>query len=395
MSDDFIFTSESISRGHPDKLCDQVSDAIVDHFLNQDRNSSIVAECAVSSGVLFIAARYASTAKLDIPDVARQVIREIGYPSFVFDADACTIMTNFVDETATAYRALDLDSMDDADLDHITARNPVTAFGYACKQTANLMPLPIWLAHRLADVLDSPGVQKKLPYLLPDGKSQVSIEYRGGKAYRLHGITLVASQTDEKSADLAKLRQDLLEHVIEPVCEEAKRQPDRDTRIFVNPEGPLIGGGPTAHSGLTGRKTGVDTYGEYARHSGAALSGKDPMRIDRVGAYAARYAAKNVVAAKLASECEVVLSYSVGVAEPVSVRVRAFGTGNIDDAEITSRVRDVFDFRVGAVVRDLGLRELSADGHAGFYRRLAVYGHMGRTDLKAPWEKTDKVEALK
>ena len=394
MSDDFIFTSESIAAGHPDKLCDQVSDAIVDQYLRRDPYSSIVAECAVASGVMFVAARYASQAKLDIPDVARDVIRSIGYPKDVFDADACTIMTSFVDCTVDEYLPLDLDALDDGAINRITAKNPVTVFGYACEQTPSLMPLPIWLAHRLADTLDSPKVRKRLPYLLPDGKSQVSIEYRDGEPKRIHGITLVASQMEENQPDLAELRDDLIEHVITPVCKEAKREPDSNTQIFVNPEGPFIGGGPRYHSGLTGRKTGVDTYGEYARHSGAALSGKDPLRIDRVGAYAARYAAKNVVAAKLATECEVVLSYTVGAAQPVSVRVRTFGTGQIDSDDLHRRVTDVFDFRVGAIVRDLGLRDLPAQHKHGFYQQLAVYGQMGRTKPKTPWENTDKAKAL-
>ena len=395
MSDDFIFTSESITRGHPDKLCDQVSDAIVDRFLEMDHHSSIVAECAVSSGILFIAARYASVAKLDIPDVARSVIRDVGYPKEVFDADACSIMTSFVDRTASEYEPLELENFGDEAINLITAKQPVTAFGYACAQTSTLMPLPVWLAHRLVDVQDSAGIQKKLPYLLPDGKSQVSIEYRDGKPKRVHGITMVASQLAEGTPDLAELRQDLIEHVILPVCAEAECEPDAETEMFINPEGPLVGGGPSYHSGLTGRKTGVDTYGEYARHSGAALSGKDPMRIDRVAAYAARFAAKNVVAAELAGECEVSLSYSVGVAKPVSVRVRTFGTAELDDSEINDRVREVFDFRAAAIVRDLELRQLPRRNRGDFYRRLSVYGHMGRVDLKAPWERTDKVDQLK
>ena len=396
MNDDFIFTSESVTAGHPDKLCDQVSDGIVDHFLKQDSNSSIVAECAVSSGVMFISAHYASQARLDIADIARQVIRGVGYPKQVFDADACTIMTSFMDHTAKEYRPYDLDNMDDADIGLITAKHQVTVFGYACDQTPALMPLPIWLAHRLADVLDSPKVQKKLPYLLPDGKSQVGIEFRNGKPKRIHSITLVASQTDADAVAPEQLRDDLIDRVVGPALKDEKFKPDEKTQMFVNPEGPLIGGGPAAHSGLTGRKTGIDSYGEYARHSGAALSGKDPLRIDRVGAYAARYAAKNVVAAGLAKECEVQLSYSIGASRPVSLRVRTFGSGSVDDKELTARVTEVIDFRLGAIVRDLQLQKLPASHHdEGFYQRLAVYGHMGRTDLDVPWEKTDKVKALK
>lgn len=394
MSDDFIFTSESITRGHPDKVCDQISDAIVDHFVKRDPASSVDAECAIASGILFVAVRYASTAKVDIPEIARDVIRGIGYPKHVFDADACTIMTSFADLTAAGHGVLDLEAMSDGELGRVTATHSATSFGYACEQTPTLMPMPIWLAHRIVEAMDSVQLRKKLPYLLPDGKAQVSIEYRDGKPARVQSVTLVASQVDAESVGPGEMREQLIEHVVRPACEETGHAPDENTRIYVNPEGPLVGGGPSAHSGLTGRKTGVDTYGEYARQSGAALSGKDPMRIDRVGAYAARYAAKNVVAAGLATECEVSLSYSVGVAEPVSVRVRTFGTGRLDDQELSVRVREVFDFRVAAIVRDLRLRELPGEATDGFYRRLAVYGHMGRTDLAATWEETDKVDAL-
>jgi S-adenosylmethionine synthetase len=395
VSDDFIFTSESVTTGHPDKLCDQVSDAIVDHFLRQDPNASIVAECAVSSGVLFISAHYASVAGLAIADVARHVIRRVGYSRDVFDADACTIMTSFMDHTAAAYHTLNLEGMDDADLDRITAKHQVTVFGYACDQTDALMPLPIWLAHRLADKLDDEDVEEALPYLLPDGKSQVGIEYRDGEPARIHSLTLVASQTSTEAVGAEQLQYDLIERVVGPVLAKEKIKVDEETRILVNPDGPLIGGGPAAHSGLTGRKTGIDTYGEYARHSGAGLSGKDPMRIDRVGAYIARYAAKNVVAAGLARECEVQLSYAIGFAAPVSVRARTFGTGSIGDKELGERLKSVIDFRLGGIVRDLGLRKLPAAHPEGFYQKLAVYGHMGRTDFDVPWERTDKAVALK
>jgi S-adenosylmethionine synthetase len=395
VSDDFIFTSESITRGHPDKLCDQISDAIVDHFLRHDPQSSIVAECAVSSGILFVSAHYASMAGFAIPDVARQVIRGVGYTKDVFDADACTIMTSFMDHTARDYHPLNLDAMSDADLDAITAKHQVTVFGYACDHTDALMPLPIWLAHRLADRLDDEEVTKALPYMLPDGKVQVSIEFRDGRPARIHSITSVVSQASADAVSPEQLHADLLERVVEPVLAKERFRMDDETKVFVNPEGPVIGGGPSAHSGLTGRKTGIDTYGEYARQSGAGLSGKDPMRIDRVGAYVARYAAKNVVAAGLAHECELQLSYSIGAPAPVSIRVRTFGTGELDDREIAERVRQVFDFRVAAIVRDLGLRKLPARNPLGFYQRLAAYGQMGRVDLDVPWEGTDKVEALK
>jgi S-adenosylmethionine synthetase len=252
------------------------------------------------------------------------------------------------------------------------------------------------LAHRLADALDSPELQKKLPYLLPDGQSQVGIEFRDGQPSRIHSITLVASQTNAGAVDPDRLRSDLIDLVVEPVLAEANFKSDGKTGIFVNPEGPVIGGGPSAHSGLTGRKTGIDTYGEYARHSGAALSGKDPFRVDRVGAYAARYAAKNIVAAGLAKECEVQLSYSIGSAEPVSVRVRTFGSADgLDEAKLAERLSDVIDFRLGGIVRDLGLQKLPSEHGGSFYRKLAVYGHMGRGDFDVPWERIDKAGELK
>ncbi|MDJ0807300.1 MAG: methionine adenosyltransferase [Gammaproteobacteria bacterium] len=395
MNDNFIFTSESSTTGHPDKLCDQVSDAIVDQFLMEDPHSKIVAECAVSSGVMFISAHFASKAKLDIPEVARQVIRDVGYSKDVFDADACTIMTSFMDHTVTAYSPVELEELDDGQIDQITAKHQVTVFGYACDQTTALLPLPIWLAHRFAERLASSKVVKKLPYLLPDGKTQVSVEYENGDPKRIHSITLVASQTEAEAANLDQLRDDLIKEVVQPVLKTEPFKADDKTLIFVNPEGPLIGGGPAAHSGLTGRKTGMDTYGEYARHSGAALSGKDPMRIDRIGAYVARYAAKNVVASGLARECEVQLSYSIGNAAPVSLRVRTFGTGEVDDHQLTKRVNELFDFRLASIVRDFRLQQLPAERGGGFYRKLAVYGHMGRLDLDLPWEMTDKAEALK
>ena len=395
MSDDFIFTSESVTKGHPDKLCDQISDAVVDHFLRHDPQSSIVAECAISSGILFVSAHYASMAGFAIPEVARQVIRGVGYTKDVFDADACTIMTSFMDHTARDYHPVNLDAMSDADLDAITAKHQVTVFGYACDHTSVLMPLPIWLAHRLAARLDDEDVAKELPYLLPDGKAQVTIEFHDGRPARIHTITLVASQVSADAVSPEQLHSDLLASVVEPVLAKEKFRLDKDTNVYVNPDGPIVGGGPTAHSGLTGRKTGIDTYGEYARQSGTGLSGKDPMRIDRVGAYVGRYAAKNVVAAGLARECEIQLSYSIGVPAPVSVRARTFGTGKMADKELGERVAQVFDFRVGAIVRDLELRKLPARNPLGFYQRLAAYGQMGRVDLDAPWERTDKVEALK
>ncbi|MGB5830997.1 MAG: methionine adenosyltransferase [Thiohalocapsa sp.] len=395
MSDDFIFTSESVTRGHPDKLCDQVSDAIVDHCLSLDSSAGINAECAVASGILFISAHFAAKRGFSFPDVARDVIRDIGYPTDIFDPDACAIMTSFMDHSARDYRPLDLGAMSDSEIGRLTAKDQVTAFGYACDQTGAMMPLPIWLAHGLARRLDDPEVKRKLPELLPDAKTQVGVEYVAEEPSRIYSITLETSQRDADKPDPAALRAALMEQVIEPVFADESLKPDGDTRLFINPEGPVVGGGPAVHSGLTGRKTGMDTYGEYARHSGSALSGKDPMRIDRIGAYAARWAAKNVVAAGLARACEVQLSYSIGAAAPVSVRARTFGSGSIASPDIAKRLNDSFDFRLGAIVRDLGLRLLPGEQPEGFYRRLATYGHMGRVDLDLPWERLDRVDALK
>jgi len=393
VSDDFIFTSESMTAGHPDKLCDQVSDAIVDHYLMADPNARIVAESVLASGVMFISTHYASKATLDIADIARQVVRSVGYPKDIFDADACTIMTSFTDHTATDHHVLNFDKIDDSYIDSLVSKHQVTVFGYACNQTKDLMPLPVWLAHRLSRQLDSKKLKKQVPYLLPDAKAQVGIEYKSGKPSRIHSLTLVASQSSS-DVELGQLRADLLEHVVQPVLAKIDWDLDDQSLLSVNPEGLLVGGGPAAHSGLTGRKTGVDTYGEYARHSGAALSGKDPLRVDRVGAYAARYVARNVVAAGLAEECEVALSYAVGAAGPVSVRLRTFGEGAMSNGELAGKVQEVFDLRLGAIVRDFGLNKLPAQ-QDGFYRKLACYGQMGRVDLDAPWERNDKVDALK
>jgi S-adenosylmethionine synthetase len=395
MSDDYIFTSESVTSGHPDKICDQVSDAIVDHFLRQDPDARIIAECAVSSGVLFISSHFATSAvALDISDIARRTIRDIGYPKELFDAEDCAILTSIMDHSATDYSPMDLDAMTDKEIDKITARQQTSVFGYACDHTRDLMPLPIWLAHRIAQRIDRIQKTKKLPYLLPDAEIQVGFEFHNGKPVRLHSITVVATQDESSDIDQEALRKDLIETIIQPVLKKEKINSDTDTIIHINPGGIRKGGGPAVHSGLTGRKTGIDTYGGYARSSGAALSGKDPMRIDRVGAYIARYAAKNVVAAELARECEVQLSYSIGSADPVSIRVRTFGSGEHDDTVIAGRLQELIDFRPGGIVRDLGLKKLS-DKFGGFYHKLAVYGQMGRSDLEAPWESTALAGKLK
>jgi S-adenosylmethionine synthetase len=395
MRGDFLFTSESVTEGHPDKLCDQISDTIVDHFLMRDRFARIRTECTVSKGMLFIAARFASPAKVDLPEVSRSVIDEVGYTEGDFSAKDCTILTSVAELPPQATPVKDERALSEEELEHFTVGNQATVFGFACRQTPVLMPLPIWLAHRLARRLSTVRLSGALPYLCPDGKTQVGVEYRQGQAQRVHSVTLIASQAEPDLPTQHRLREDLIEHVVQPVFSEEHLRPDERTHIFINPDGPLIIGGPVVHSGLTGRKNAVDTYGEYARHSGNALSGKDPIRVDRVGAYAARYAAKNVVASGLAEECEVQLSYTIGLAQPVSVQVETFGTSKISDGEISRRLRNAFDFRLGSIIRQFNLRSLPSQHVEGFFRRLAAYGQVGREDMRLPWEATDKVEPLR
>ncbi|MGD9097210.1 MAG: methionine adenosyltransferase [Desulfobacterales bacterium] len=389
----FIFTSESVTEGHPDKLCDQISDAIVDFFLNQDPLARVRAECAVSSAIVFIATRFRSKIKMDFSRIARKVIKRIGYEQEDFNDKICSILTT--------PNALPVDEKDlfnerelsDKAIGRIAARNQVTVFGFACNHTPTLMPYPIWLAHRLARQLTAVRRVKTLPYLMPDGKVQVGVEFKARQPKRIHSVTVTANQRDFKKPSLRKLRADIREQVVETVFADEPIQPDKRTKIIVNPDGPYFGG-PTHHSGLTGRKNAIDTYGEFSRHSGKALSGKDPLRIDRIGAYAARHAAKNVVAAGLAAECEILLSYSIGTTQPVSLQVQTFGTGRIEDKRIARLIQDNFDFRLAAILRDFNLRHLPAM-HAGrFYQTLAAYGHFGRTDLELPWEQTDRAAVL-
>ena len=390
-----MFTSESVTEGHPDKVCDQISDAIVDHFLQQDPYAQVIAECAVSTAIVFIAARFESRASVDFATIARQVINQIGYEQHAFNGKTCSILTSLKDLPPDEYSGFDEKWLSEEEIENIPVKNQVTVFGFACNQTPALMPLPIWLAHRLARKLTSVRLLKTLPYLAPDGKTQVGVEYRDRRPYRIHSITIIASQNKPGEPDLKKLQDNLREAVINPVFCEEPVKPDEGTRIFINPDGPFIVGGPSVHSGLTGRKNAIDTYGEYSRHSGAALSGKDPMRIDRVGAYAARYAAKNVVASGLADECEVQLSYSIGLSRPVSIQVETYGTGKISDENIAVLLERNFDFRIAGIIRQFNLRYLPSIIRGGFYKKLAAYGHVGRMDIGLPWELTDKAQYLR
>ncbi|MBS3908504.1 MAG: methionine adenosyltransferase [Actinobacteria bacterium] len=397
MKTEFMFTSESVTEGHPDKLCDTISDAIVDHFLKQDPHSRIIAECAVSTAIVFIAARFLSEASVDFPNVARKVINQIGYDRPDFNGNTASIITSLRELPERERYTFNEWELTEQDINRIVAKNQVTVFGYACTQTPALLPMPIWLAHRLVRRLSKVRHEGVLPYLAPDGKSQVGVEFKGRTPRRIHSITLVVSQNKSPSKggpDSETLSRDIIETVISPVFEGEQIAPDKRTRIFINPEGPYVNGGPSVHAGLTGRKNAIDTYGEYSRHSGAALSGKDPMRIDRVGAYVARYAAKNVVAAGLAEECEVQLSYSICLVRPVSIQVETFGTAKIADEKIAELIEEHFDFRLAGIVRAFNLRHLPATTKGGFYKKLAAYGQMGRVDMDIPWERTDKAEAL-
>lgn len=394
MKRDFVFMSQSVTAAHPDKMADQISDAVVDAYLQRDPFSQINTECAVAKGVLFIAARFASEAYVDIPEVARRVIDQIGYPRAGLASDESTVLTNITETDPDPRLRADERTLSGDALDHMPIRHATTVFGFACRQSPDLMPLPIWAAHRLARRLAAACEAPGMEYLYPDGTAQVAVEYRAGEPRRIHSLTLVTSQAEAGSPAPARVRDDLMARVIEPAFADQEVRPDDATRFIINPEGPYVRGGPRVHSGLTGRKTAVDTYGEYARHSGNALSGKGPLRIDRVGAYAARHVAKNLVAAGLAEECEVQLSYTVGEARPVSVLVETFGTGKREDIELGRLVSEHFDLRLAGILKAFELRHLPGRYRDGLYRRLAAYGQVGRSDLELPWEHTDHAERL-
>jgi len=390
MPRDMIFTSESVTPGHPDKLCDQISDAAIDAFLRHDAAAHAVVECAVATGVVFLAARFAAEAVIDLPSLARKVIADVGYVEGGFDARNCSILTSLV-ELPKSMRQPSCVKPDEAAIETCFALDQANVFGYACLETPELMPLPISLAHMLARALDR--ARPSLAWLSPDIKTQVSIEYRERRPVRIHTIAVTAAV----SAGTPNRRvEEGLRAVVTRTFDNADMRPDGRTEIYVNAGDPYEIGGPARHAGLTGRKNGIDTYGEIARQSGAALSGKDPSRIDRIGAYAARCAAKNVVAAGLAKRCEVHLAYAIGRAHPLSLSVATFGTGTIPDQDIAGRIERAMDFRPAAIMRRFGLRTQPAlRGERGFYRPLAVYGHFGRPDLDLPWEATDLVDALR
>ncbi len=385
-----LFTSESVTEGHPDKICDQVSDAIVDAYLRQDPQARVAAETAVTTGLVLVMGEITARCQVDIPAIVRQTVREIGYTraKYGFDADTCAVVTALnrqsPDIAQGVDRALEVRMGEEADEDAlIGAGDQGMMVGFACRETPELMPLPIALAHRLAQRLAAVRKSGEIPYLRPDGKTQVTVEYEGRRPVRLH--TVVVSAQHRPDVPQATIRDDIIEHVIRPTV--PPELLDRETRFLVNPTGRFVIGGPQGDSGLTGRKIIVDTYGGYARHGGGAFSGKDPTKVDRSGAYAARWVAKNVVAAGLAERCEVQIAYAIGVARPVSLRVDTFGTGQLADEEIARLVEEHFDLRPGAIIRALDLRR-------PLYRPVAAYGHFGRPDLDLPWERTDRAAAL-
>lgn len=391
MASDMIFTSESVTPGHPDKLCDQISDAAIDAFLRQDSGARVVVECAVATGVIFLAARFAAEAAIDLPSLARRVIADAGYFDGRFDARSCSILTSLV-ELPMSTREPPLTVPDDEAIECCVAQDQANVFGYACRDTPELMPLPISVAHRLAHALDDTR-RAELPWLTPDGKTQVSIAFHNNRPVRIHAISLTAAvAADTPNREV----QECLRAVATDAFSNDELKPDRKTEIHINAGGPYETGGPARHAGLTGRKNGIDTYGEIARQSGAALSGKDPSRVDRIGAYAARHAAKNVVAAGLAERCEVHLAYAIGRARPLSLSIETFGSGRIPDDKIADRLARMVDFRPAAIAHRFALRTQPALADStGFYRPLAVYGHVGRPELDLPWEVTDLAAALR
>ncbi len=370
-----LFTSESVTEGHPDKLCDQISDAILDELLKKDKNSKVAVETLATRGLIIVAGEVTTKGYVDVQSTARKVVQEVGYdkPEYGFDFDSCAVLVALHEQSPDIARGVIKKEL--------AAGDQGLMFGYATDETKELMPLPITLAHKLTKRLADVRKKKILDWVRPDGKSQVTIEYENGKPKRVD--TIVISTQHSPKVSNKKIKNDVIEHVIKPIC---KNWIDKKTKFFINPTGRFVIGGPPADTGLTGRKIIVDTYGGFGAHGGGCFSGKDPSKVDRSGSYMARYIAKNIVAAKLAKKCEIQIAYAIGVAKPVSVMVNTFGTGKISDDKLVKIIKKVFDMSPGGIIKQLNLLR-------PIYKKTAAYGHFGRKEL--PWEKTDKVKELR
>ncbi len=410
MLNTYLFTSESVTEGHPDKVCDQISDAIVDNILAKDPGARVALESVVSRGLVLLTGEVTSNCQVDYPSLARKVVKEIGYTGkngSGFDADTLEVLVHVNKQSADIAAAVDnaleirhkVDHNSDS-LDDTGAGDQGMMFGYACNETLEFMPMPIACANELARLLSNVRKEGKLPYLGPDGKTQVTVEYENRIPKRIYSIVISTQHDDciNGETDNAKIQEiiknDLKEHVINQAFTSFTLKPDRLTQILINPAGRFVIGGPCGDSGLTGRKIIVDTYGGYARHGGGAYSGKDPTKVDRSASYAARYVAKNIVAAKLATHCEVQIAYAIGVARPIAINVTTFGTGVISETSIKELIEKTFDLRPKSIIQQFKLTQLPQINNGRFYQNLAAYGHFGRKDLNLPWENLDKVDTL-